>query len=246
LKTVCVFLVLYLFFCTIWTYRLEAQSPRSVTTTSLVWYETIVTKRLSSSLSWYNEIGQRRINGTTPLSQQLFRTGLTLHQASFPRFTIGAAVFHHDLDTSGTFRVRPEYRLFQLFELSQTFGNTIADYRLRIEQRWTQHASGTSLEKGFGFNHRIGHRIRIRQPLNNTTIAARTCWLEGASEVMLNYGRQVELNMHDQTRVSVATGYMWTSKISTLVTAMMLYGQKPSGDVFFRQWTLRANVNFML
>jgi len=222
------------------------KAQKQVRTTNLAWYDMIIQFPLNQKWSIYGEYGHRRINMIRDLNQQLFIIGLIRNLNSEVNVTFGLANFHNDINPSYSFKNRPEYRSFQFIKIGKSLGSLQTQFRLRIEQRRNQESTDSDLLQTFVFNHRVGYRIKAQFPISNDLYNNTLLFGEIGNETMVNYGKNVELNTFDQSRLYGGILVKWSQKCSTHLTLMYLYQQKNNGTDFSEQYIIRFSQKIVL
>lgn len=153
----------------------------------------------------------RRHDGFRDPQQLLFRTGINYHFNAQLSVTAGYCFVetypYGDQPVRSAF---PENRLWQQIQARTQLQKVEWISRLRMEQRFSKlPVSGTSgYEPGDAvYTNRFRLLNRISVPFKGKTINENSWYATVYDEFMINFGKEVAMNIFDQNRLYVALGY---------------------------------------
>jgi hypothetical protein len=190
-----------------------AQNDRVSDHNNTNWIQSFNTINLDKKWSLHVEYQWRRVNGLRDWQQSLLRIGanyklnenVTAHMGygwieTFPYgdFPIASA---------GTF---PEHRVYEQISFRQPIHKWIFIHRFRIEQRWLGRVqAGTDREiEEWLFLHRFRYQFRTQRPLSPKW------YVVAADEIFIGAGKNVGVNIFDQNRIFLLTGFKPNKNIS--------------------------------
>lgn len=191
----------------------KAQNDRVNDFNNTNWLQGFVTIPLNKIWSIHTEYQWRRSEGLKNWQQSLLRAGVNyklndnviLHAgyAEAETFSYG----NHPIANNGTF---PEHRVYEQLTLRQPVNKFLFTHRFRIEQRWlgkVKAGSDRDIEEWL-FLHRFRYQFRSQLTLSKKWYAA------AADEIFIGAGKNVGVNIFDQNRIFLLTGFKLNKNIS--------------------------------
>lgn len=200
---------LFLFLLTIAS--ISAQSIRQNTSNNNAWFMYTGTHKFADKWSIHLEAQWRRYEGASMPQQLLLRGGLNYHINSQTTVTTGYGFVetypYGEFAAKTTF---PENRLWEQVQLKNQLNSFEWISRFRLEQRFVQSPilRGSDYVPGdaiFTSRFRLLNRFSI--PFKGKTIVDKSFYLSFYDELMVNFGKNVQLNIFDQNRAYIALGY---------------------------------------
>lgn len=190
-----------------------AQNDRVSDYNNTNWFQLFGTFNLDKNWSLHGEYQWRRTDGLKNWQQSLLRIGVnrklndnvTVHlgYAWIETFPYGDV----PIASAGTF---PEHRIYEQISFKQPIKKWTFTHRFRIEQRWlgrVKPATDREIE-AWVFLHRFRYQFKTQYNLSGKF------YLAAADEIFIGAGKNVGVNIFDQNRIFLLTGY----KISKNVT----------------------------
>lgn len=196
---------------------LYAQNDRVNDHNNTNWAQLFVTKSINKKMDWLIEYQWRRTNGLKHWQQGLFRTAIqykinpavsvAVGYAEAETFPYGA----YPIAANGTF---PEHRVFEQLVIKQAINKLSITSRFRIEQRWLGKVkAGTDREiEEWTYLHRFRYQCRMQLPL---WVSKEKQWYTAAAdEIFIGAGKNVGVNIFDQNRIFLLTGFKFNKHIT--------------------------------
>jgi hypothetical protein len=242
---------------TAFSISLFAQIPRQYTNNSNSWFMYFGTHKIAEKWSLHLEGQLRRSDGLSIPQQFLVRPGINYHLSPQVMLTVGYAFI--ETYPYGAFPSQsafPENRIWEQLQLKHQVGAFEWISRFRLEQRYVQspalmvgiantfYAPGPAI-----YTNRFRLLNRFSIPFKGKMIVDKSFYLSIFDEFMVNFGKNVGLNIFDQNRIYLAIGY----KIPTIGRLEMGYlnqlifkgdGIKVENNNTF-QLGLSCNIDFM-
>ncbi|MFN6946836.1 MAG: DUF2490 domain-containing protein [Cytophagaceae bacterium] len=135
----------------------------------------------------------------------------------------------------------PEYRPFQEIVINNDLGKVIIRHRYRLEERFVHKSTKTELSDGFNFNWRLRYQFQAQKRLIKLD-ETRGIHFRVAEEIMLNYGKNIEHNIFDQSRFSAAFLLNLNKNFDFEVGYSHWYQQQRDGKTFFNRHIYRLTI----
>ncbi len=177
--------------------------------TNMLWIGYYTTIGLKNHLLMVNDIQIRTRDGTEKWSQQLIRMGASYKLNENKSLSAGLAFFRTAEYEAGDFFWKNEWRLWQEFSHSLSWGRKKFIQRWKLEERWLQQAACGRKISQYEYITRLRCRLELQVPLKKSK------WmLVAGNEVMVNPEYLSSCRFFDQNRVSAAVNYKVSSSIS--------------------------------
>ncbi len=224
-----------------------AQSSKTVATQYNAWLMYFGSHKFSEHWGVHLEGQWRRAEGFEQPQQLLLRTGLNYHPNKQVFFTAGYAFIetypYGDLPVAATF---PEHRLWEQVQVKTPLGRVEWISRFRLEQRFSnlpvQTGEGVFEPGDAVYTNRFRLLNRISIPFKGNAIEDRSWFITAYDEFMINFGKNVGLNLLDQNRAYVALGYQFPKAGRLEVGYLNQYIVKSSGVAFENNHTLQVGL----
>jgi hypothetical protein len=194
-----------------------AQNDRVNDHNNTNWAQLFITKAINKKMDWLIEYQWRRADGLKNWQQGLFRTAFQYKFNSAISIAAGYAEAEtfsygdYPIAANGVF---PEHRIFEQLVIKQPINKITITNRFRIEQRWLGRVkAGTDREiEGWTYLNRFRYQCRVQMPL----------WIKGeqqlyaiaADEIFIGAGKNVGVNIFDQNRIFLMTGFRFNKNIA--------------------------------
>lgn len=135
----------------------------------------------------------------------------------------------------------PEHRMWEQVQLAQTVGRVAVTHRYRLEQRWLGRVAledGEEQVQNWVRTNRFRYRVQGTLPLQGKTLDDREFYVAGNAEVFLNWGANVQYNVFDQNRMSLALGRRFSDKLRVEVGYLEQLAEKSNGRLLERNHTI--------
>jgi Protein of unknown function (DUF2490) len=198
-------------FFTAFSIAVSAQSVRQYTNNTNAWFMYFGTHKITDKWSLHLEAQLRRSSGVNIPQQLLLRTGINYHINPQATATFGYAFIEtYPYGEFGTKRTFPENRIWEQLQLKNQVGSFEWVSRFRLEQRFSQlpvlkvdfYVVGDAV-----YTNRFRLLNRFSIPLNGKIIVEKSFYISAYDEFMVNFGKNVALNIFDQNRAYIALGY---------------------------------------
>ena len=193
---------------------LHAQaSPRASVANANAWLVYVGEHPLAraSRTAVHLELQLRRADLGADWQQLLVRGGLTRELR--PGVRVGAGYAHvrtHPYGDAPVGEEFPERRSWQQLSLAHATGPASWTHRYRLEQRWVGVTEADGAPTGevtdWRYANRVRYLARVVLPLGEAPGPA-PAYVAGSGELFVSFGRQVQLNVFDQSRTGVALGW---------------------------------------
>ncbi len=177
--------------------------------------------------------------------QQLLRAGLTRSLSPGVRATGGYAfVRTHPYGEAPVRTTFPEHRTWQQLTLAHGAGPLAMSHRYRLEQRWIgmMDLAEPTHVASWRYTNRIRYMLRASLPVAGEANRAGHTYLTGSGELLTSFGRAVQLNVFDQSRLAAAVGRHFTPSLRVEVGYLQQYILKGSGRDAERNHTVQLIV----
>ena len=197
------------------TLAVRAQNDRLHDNNSIAWPQVHVSVPLGKKTDVLAEYQWRRTDGFKNWQQSLLRGAIQYRPSNTLSIAAGWAWIEtfvygdYPIAANGAF---PEHRLFQQAQLKTAFKKLILVQRLRTEQRWVGRRSPLDANdiETWLFSHRFRYLIRLQYPA-----AFDNRWfLAVADEIFIGAGKNVGVNIFDQNRLMLLTGYQLNDHVT--------------------------------
>ncbi len=191
--------------------RLKAQSFRGSENNAIGWYAAFLTKTLDEKWSIHGEFQWRRDAIILQNQQNLLRVGL--NYKIHPQVILRGGIAYIDTYPYGGIpiqsagRIFPEYRVFQMAQISNPLGKINLTHRFMLEQRWVGIFTDPKLPKSDEnvYLNRARYMARIDIPLNKIQVK-KSPYLAAYDEILIGFGKNVNQNIFDQNRIGLLFG----------------------------------------
>ncbi|MCC9135465.1 DUF2490 domain-containing protein [Pontibacter silvestris] len=231
-------LILFLLF----PFLSKAQSGKQVIHQNLFWMR--YNNQLILNQKWIiqSEVDNRMF--LSPVKEHHLVTRAQARYALNPAVTLGAgltyALQHPQNPDSESDLVVPELRPQQDITLKQTLGKVILSHRYQVDERFIRKADGEQLSKTYTFNFRF--RYRLQGEIHVFKTAKNELKMVLNDEVMLNTGKNVQLNTFDQNRIYAGLQWGLSPQMALELGYMNWYQQRPSGKEFYQRNITRLSL----
>lgn len=182
------------------------------------------------------DVHVRRNHGINDASFYLLRGALAYHINKNMYVAAGYGHLWLAPTTPGWKTYSNENRIYEQFQLNQTFKKVSVLQRLRNEQRWVQKISNDKRTGQLRFTDRIRYTLSLTIPVfKNPKLPA----LALADELNIQFGKEVIYNTFDQNRWFIGIKQKISSRLSFDLGYMKVYQQKYSGYQYDSNNTLR-------
>lgn len=203
--------IIFILFLMFFTSASFAQSPRTYTNNTNAWLMYFGTHKFAKNWSLHLEAQWRRNQLFSDPQQLLLRTGINYHLNPQATLTLGYCFV--ETYPYGEFAVKtsfPENRVWEQLQLKNQVGRFEWISRFRLEQRFSDipvlkeniYEPGDAI-----YTNRFRLLNRFSIPFKGKTIADKALYLSVYDEFMVNFGKNVGMNIFDQNRAYAAIGY---------------------------------------
>ncbi|MCD9577029.1 DUF2490 domain-containing protein [Flavobacterium soyae] len=230
------------------------QNTRLNTKSTIGWYNTFGTFKLSEKFGLHTEYQWRRDNVITDWQQSLLRVGLNYNLNPRVLFRVGYAWIetfpYGEYPINGLGRDFTEHRIFEMIQLSHKEGIVDFSHRFMLEQRFVGRYSAASVTKEdeFPLFNRMRYMIRMQVPLKGSEIKDKTPYVALYDEIFVGFGKNVTNNVFDQNRLGVLLGYRFNKTVrieAGYLNQILQFGRQiNSQNVFQTNSGLIVNANF--
>ncbi|MCC6412531.1 MAG: DUF2490 domain-containing protein [Saprospiraceae bacterium] len=220
---------------------------KTVVTQYNAWLMYFGTHKVSEHWGVHAEAQWRRSDVIEHPQQLLLRTGVNYHFGPKAFATAGYAFIetypYGELPVAATF---PEHRIWQQLQVKNQMGAIEWVSRFRLEQRFSKLPVATSentFEPGDAvYTNRFRLFNRISVPFIGKTIQDKSLYVTAYDEIMVNFGKNVGLNLLDQNRAYLALGYQFPKVGRVEVGYLNQYIVKSSGVAFENNHTVQVGL----
>lgn len=177
--------------------------------------------------------------------QLLLRGGLTRTLSAGVRATGGYAFVRTFPYGEAPVRAAfPEHRVWQQISLAHGAGLVSITHRYRLEQRWigTMGIVDPTQIVGWRYLNRVRYLARASLPVSGVASRPGHTYLAGSGELFTSFGRDVQLNVFDQSRFSAALGRQVTPTLRVEAGYLQQYILKATGRDAERNHTLQLSL----
>ncbi|HEX8329765.1 MAG TPA: DUF2490 domain-containing protein [Hymenobacter sp.] len=194
--------------------RLSSAQPTRVSDyNTLGWFQYNGDHQLAANWTLHTEYQARGVRLGRSWQQRLARLGLAYQV--LPRVQVAAgytSFITHPFGrypTASTGVPFPERRFYQDVQVSDTAGRVVLSHRLRLEQRWIGQLAdnGRRAVQAWQYQNRIRYQLAATVPLQGRTLDDHEWYFNAFDELFLGFGRNVNLNVFNQNRLSGGLGY---------------------------------------
>ena len=174
--------------------------------------------------------------------QLLLRVGLTRTLSPGVRATGGYAfVRTHPYGEAPVRAMFPEHRTWQQLALGHGAGPLSMSHRYRLEQRWIamMNLAEPTQVASWRYANRFRYMARASLPVAGQANRAGHTYLAGSGELFTSFGRDVQLNVFDQSRLAVAVGRHVTPSLRVEAGYLQQYILKGGGRDAERNHTVQ-------
>lgn len=251
-KTTTIILLMFL------TSKLLAQNNRLNTNNSIGWYSYFGTFKLSNKFGLLTEYQWRRNDLITSRQQNLLRVGVNYQLNPRVLFRAGYALAetfpYGEIPINGLGRDFTEHRIFEMIQLSQKEGKVDISHRFMLEQRFVGRYSSANVttEDEFPLLNRMRYMVRLQLPLKGNEIKDKTPYLALYDEILIGFGKNVNINVFDQNRIGILLGYRFNKNLRIeggYLNQTLQFGRQIGGQNVFQNNNgiiLNTNFNFDL
>ena len=251
-KTTTIILLMFL------TSKLLAQNNRLNTNNSIGWYSYFGTFKLSNKFGLLTEYQWRRNDLITSRQQNLLRVGVNYQLNPRVLFRAGYALAetfpYGEIPINGLGRDFTEHRIFEMVQLSQKEGKVDISHRFMLEQRFVGRYSSANVttEDEFPLLNRMRYMVRLQLPLKGNEIKDKTPYLALYDEILIGFGKNVNINVFDQNRIGILLGYRFNKNLRIeggYLNQTLQFGRQIGGQNVFQNNNgiiLNTNFNFDL
>lgn len=251
-KTTTIILLMFL------TSKLLAQNNRLNTNNSIGWYSYFGTFKLSNKFGLLTEYQWRRNDLITSRQQNLLRVGVNYQLNPRVLFRAGYALAetfpYGEIPINGLGRDFTEHRIFEMVQLSQKEGKVDISHRFMLEQRFVGRYSSANVttEDEFPLLNRMRYMVRLQLPLKGNEIKDKTPYLALYDEILIGFGKNVNINVFDQNRIGILLGYRFNKNLRIeggYLNQTLQFGRQIGGQSVFQNNNgiiLNTNFNFDL
>lgn len=225
-------------------YALGAQT-KQVTRQSLYWIRYYNQISLNESVTWHNEIENRRFFEHN--QQHHFIAHSRLHLKLLENVDVALGMTYslqspQDPNSESNLKV-PEIRPAQEINYSIPITRKITlQNRIRIEERFINKNDGEVLMDGYDFNFRFRYRLQATYKLNKEDAKVSTI-LRIGDELMINAGAKIIHNHFDQNRVYIGLEQGLHKNFSVELGYFHWYQQRSNGYQFFDRDIVRLTIH---
>jgi len=191
---------------------ISAQGNRSSENNSIGWYAAFLTYNLDDKWSIHGEFQWRRSKLLVEAQQNLYRTGINykIHPNVILRggFAYIDTYPYGEIPIQSAGNIFPEYRTYQMAQVSNPLGQVTLTHRFMLEQRWLGIFSDPNLSKSDDqvYLNRARYMARLDIPLGSSSKEKNPPYLAIYDELLIGFGKNVNQNIFDQNRIGVLLG----------------------------------------
>lgn len=177
--------------------------------------------------------------------QLLLRGGITRTLSPGVRATAGYAfVRTHPYGEAPVRATFPEHRTWQQLTLGHGAGPLSMSHRYRLEQRWigVMNIADPTQVESWRYANRFRYMARASLPVAGQANRAGHTYLVGSGELFTSFGRDVQLNVFDQSRLAAAVGRHITPSLRVEAGYLQQYILKASGRDAERNHTVQLAI----
>ncbi|MFN8581784.1 MAG: DUF2490 domain-containing protein [Gemmatimonadaceae bacterium] len=199
----------------------HAQLRKTANNTNM-WFSYYGDAELAGKWGLIYDFSVRRSGPLDEMYALFARAGLTY--AISPNVRVGAGVNRSETWPYGEVPIAyrtPERRLWEQLQLTHSAGRVSFAHRYRLEQRWQGHKNPPSEDvDNWIRTNRFRYQLRATVPLQGKTLDPHEWYASAADELFISFGSNVQYNVFDQNRASLALGYRF-NKVLRFETGYM-------------------------
>jgi hypothetical protein len=207
------------------------------------WYMYFGNHKLSDNMSLHTEYQWRRSDWIVTWQQSLLRLGLDYKLRDGVILSGGYGYI-----TTWPYGEQPvqekfdEHRIWEQLILTHRSQRFHFNHRYRLEQRWIE-GKGIG-EDGYIYRNRLRYRFMVNLPLNKKEMEPNALFLSFYDEILIQFGKNFDLNYLDQNRIYGALGFQFSSSGNVQLGYMQQYLIKGDGLHAERNHTLQVALTF--
>lgn len=138
----------------------------------------------------------------------------------------------------------PEHRTWQQLSLAHGAGSLSVTHRYRLEQRWIglMGTADPTQVMSWRYANRFRYMARASLPVAGDAAQPARTYLAGSGELFTSFGRDVQLNVFDQSRLVVALGRHVTPTLRVEAGYLHQYLLKQTGRDAESNHTLQLSI----
>ncbi len=180
---------------------------------------------------------------TRDLSQGVARLGLTYIFKDEVKLTGGYAFFNHFPADNHKNISQPEHRIWQQVQWRDQLDKAALNHRFRFEQRFRKKVLNDSvLGDDYHFNWRFRYQLQAQIPIVVKWLPSNALALVLSDEIMLNAGKQININFFDQNRLFSGLNYKIDKSFQLQLGYMYIFQQNNTANNFRTSHVLRVFV----
>lgn len=190
---------------------ISAQNQRSTADQQHAWLMYFGNHAINPKLGLHLEGQIRRADGIQSPQQLLLRTGINYQLLPQSFASLGYCwVKTYPYGSFPSKSIFPENRIWEQFQNKNQLGKVEWISRFRLEQRWVQGpvqgVDGSWAPGNAVFSNRFRSLQRFSIPLKGTKIEDHSWYISCYDELLVQFGRNIGLNIFDQNRAYLAIG----------------------------------------
>lgn len=231
-----------------------AQNNRLSDYNKISWYNYFGTFNTGKKTGIHTELQWRRTPGISSGQQTLIRIGFNYQAAPRVQLRTGYAYIityaYGDIPINAFGKDFREHRCWQMVTLRDQIGKAELSHRFMLEQRWVGRYSSPDLDRedSYVFRNRLRYMIRSVWPLNKKGVVPKTPYLAFYEEVMIGFGKNVDVNVFDQNRLGILAGYVFSKNFrieAGFLNQIQQFGRTVNNKAVF-QYNSGPVVNLMV
>jgi len=222
---------------------LSAQGYRASESNAIGWYAGFLTYNLDDKWSVHGEFQWRRTEMIAKGQQNLYRTGM--NYKINPQVILRAGFAYIDTYPYGEIPIQsagktfPEYRAYQMAQVSNPLGKVTLTHRFMLEQRWVGIFTDPNLSKSDDqvYLNRARYMARLDIPLGDSSKDKDPFYLAIYDELLLGFGKNVNQNIFDQNRIGLVFGLKFNNAIRSeigLISQTVQFGRLINGSAYMQ------------
>lgn len=204
------YLIVFVFLCPL---SLIGQDSRIADYNAISWNAIFINHNISQRWSTHGEFQWRRSEFLTKPQQNLYRLGVNYKAHDLLIVRLGAAYAdtypYGKVPLQAAAKLFPEFRTFQMLQISNPLGKVNITHRFMLEQRWIGRYldQGKSKVDDFIFLNRARYMARVEYPFEKLKKGTAVPYIAGYDEIMIGFGRNIGQNIFDQNRIGILAGF---------------------------------------
>lgn len=191
---------------------IKAQGIRSHDYNTVGWYNAFLSYQVNQKWSIHGEFQWGRTGIIGEAQQNLYRAGI--NYKVHPNVILRGGFAYIDTYPYGEIPIQsagnifPEYRTYQMAQVSNPIGKVTLSHRFMLEQRWVGIFTDPNFSKSDDqvYFNRARHMARLYIPLGSSTKENTPPYLAVYDELLIGFGKNVNQNIFDQNRIGVSLG----------------------------------------